>query len=110
MAGRTAAFAVSVAVQFAVLYWPRAAAAPSPLPVDKVVHVAIFAAVAWTGLRLGLAPAPLLGALLVHAGVSEIVQATLLVQRSGDPGDAVADAVGVAFGAVAARFPTRGVG
>ena len=63
--GRWLVLAVAVAVNLALLYWPRAPGRARRRPrLDKVVHVATFASVAWAGLRAGL-PArwwlPLLG-------------------------------------------------
>lgn len=92
-------FALAVAVQLAVLYWPRAVGTPGALPLDKVVHALVFGAVAWTGVRAGLRPGPLVIVLLAHAVLSEAVQDTLLPGRSGDPRDAAADAVGTLLGA-----------
>ena len=97
-------FWVCVAVQLAVLYAPRAVSPPAGLPLDKVVHATVFGAVLWAGVRAGLRAAPLAAVLLGHAVVSEVVQARLLPGRSGDPVDAVADALGV----LAAWWAVRG--
>lgn len=97
--------AALLAVHLAVLYAPRAGG-PELFPgIDKVVHVATFASVAWAGLRAGV-PArwwvPLVSA---HAVVSELAQHWLLPHRSGDPLDVLADLAGVALGVLAAtRF------
>ncbi len=101
-------FAAAVLVQLGVLYAPRAADPAPGLPLDKVVHVALFAAVAWTGLRAGVPRRPLVALLLAHAVVSEVVQGTLLPHRSGDVRDALADAVGVLVGVLVAAFDVRG--
>lgn len=105
---RWSLFATSIGVQLVVLYWPRAVGPTSDLPLDKVVHAAIFAAVAWTGARAGVPARPLVAALLAHAVLSEVAQAALLTQRSGDPVDALTDAAGALLGAAAAvrRPPT----
>ncbi len=107
--GWSLAFLLSLAVQLVVLYAPRAPSVSTGLPLDKVVHVAVFAAVAGTGLRAGLPARVLVTALLAHAVVSELIQAQWLAHRSGDVWDAVADAVGVGLGwaAVRTRAPRR---
>jgi VanZ family protein len=94
-AGRWIAFLVCVVVQTLVLYLPRVPAPSAPHGMDKLVHAAVFAAVAWTGLRAGVPTRPLMLALLANAVVSEVYQSTFLPHRSGDPLDAAADAVGV---------------
>ncbi len=95
-------------LQLAALYWPRAVGPPSGLPLDKVAHVLIFAAVMWTGLRAGLPAVPLAGVLLLHAVASELIQARLFTGRSGDVWDGVADAAGVLLAwALAHRIPDR---
>ncbi len=88
------AFGLAVAVQLVALYWPRT---PSEggLPIDKVVHAAIFGAVLWTGVRAGLPQWPLASVLVVHAAVSELIQHFFLAHRDGDWRDASADIAGV---------------
>jgi hypothetical protein len=95
---RKVAFGVAVVVQLLVLYWPRAVSAGGAPGADKVVHLVVFAAVAWTGRAAGLPRITLLCALVAHALVSEVLQAALLPARSGDPLDVVFDAVGIAVG------------
>jgi len=99
-----ALLAVTVAVQLAVLYWPRAAGEGLPYA-DKVVHAAVFGAVAWAGCRAGVPRRVLLPLLVAHALVSEVVQARLLAGRSGDPADVVADLVGTGLGLLLAHPP-----
>lgn len=89
-------FAVVVAIQLFVLYVPSAPGSAGVNGLDKVVHAVVFAVPAlvaavrrWWWVVLALA---------VHAPVSELVQATLLPHRDGNPWDAVADLVGVAVG------------
>jgi hypothetical protein len=93
--GRWIAFAACVVVQTLMLYMPRVPAPPAPHELDKVVHALVFAGVAWTGLRAGVPVRPLVLALLANAVASEVYQSLFLPQRSGDPLDATADAVGV---------------
>lgn len=93
------ALAAAVALQLAVLYWPTAPGVPSGLPLDKLVHAAVFGLVALTGVRAGLPVRGVVAVLLAHAVVSEVLQHLVLPYRSGDPLDALADAVGVLVGA-----------
>jgi hypothetical protein len=93
-----AAFAVALLVNLVALYYPRHVAQGGVPYVDKVVHVAVFAAVAWTGVRAGLPVRWLAGLLVLHAVSSELIQHFLLPARSGDPADAVADVLGVGLG------------
>jgi VanZ family protein len=96
------ALAAAVALQLVVLYAPRAPSTEQvPLVgpvVDKVVHLAVFALVAWTGRRAGVRVRVLAVLLLGHAVVSELLQHWVLPHRSGDPLDALADATGVLVG------------
>jgi len=102
------AFAATCAVNLVVLYSPSGDGA-QPFPeFDKVVHVLVFAAVMWTGARAGLPVRLLLPVLLLHAVVSEVVQATLLPHRDGDVFDALADTAGtVAAAVLVTAFPHR---
>jgi hypothetical protein len=93
----------AVVVQLVALYWPRQVGDGGVPGTDKVVHAALFAAVALTGRFAGVPVRWLVGLLVGHAVVSELVQALLLPVRSGDPWDVLADVVGVAVGLLAAR-------
>lgn len=103
--------AAAVVLQLVVLYAPRAPSTDQvPLVgpvVDKAVHLAVFALVAWAGrwarVRVGL----LAALLLAHAVVSELLQHWVLPHRSGDPLDALADAAGVLVGLLLAARPGR---
>lgn len=97
------AFAAAVAVQLVVLYAPSSGGAGGASGLDKVVHVGVFAAVALTGARAGFPTRRLAALLLAHAVLSELVQAAVLPQRSGDALDVVADSVGVLVGLGLAR-------
>jgi hypothetical protein len=90
----TVLFSSAVVVQLVVLYVPRAPSTGG-LPIDKVVHAAIFGAVLWTGVRAGVRCGPLAVVLAVHAVVSELIQDFLLANRDGDWTDSVADLTGV---------------
>ncbi|HZI98301.1 MAG TPA: hypothetical protein VFD41_12330 [Actinomycetales bacterium] len=100
-------FVAALVVQLVVLYWPRPVDAAAVPGLDKVVHVAIFAAAAMAGRRAGVPVRWLAAGLALHAVVSEVIQGTLLEGRSADPFDAVADLVGVAIGLAVARRLAR---
>jgi hypothetical protein len=102
--GRRVWFALlglSLLLQLVVLYAPSAPGGPEVNGLDKVVHAGVFGAVVLTALLAGLPRRWVLGVLVLHAPVSEVVQATLLPSRDGDVWDAVADltGVGLALGA-----------
>ena len=103
MTARRAALALAVAVNLVLLYWPRSPGAAGVPGVDKLVHLATFAALTWTGLRAGLGARWWLPVLGLHAVTSEVVQAMVLPRRSGDLLDVVADLVGVLVGVLLAR-------
>ncbi|WP_350278193.1 VanZ family protein [Kribbella sp. HUAS MG21] len=94
------AFLAAVLLQLYGVYAPREAGPHVGLPqVDKLAHCFLFAAVAFTGWKVGVPVWWLLGALVANAVVSELVQHWVLPQRDGDPFDALADLAGVALGA-----------
>jgi hypothetical protein len=99
--------AVTVVVQLVVLYAPRAPSAASLPGLDKLVHIAVFGAVAWAAVRCGVPIWVVTVVLLTHAVLSEVLQHTLLAHRSGDPLDAVADATGVLLGLALAALTAR---
>ncbi len=95
------AFAVAVLVSLAVLFSPAGQVPDAPPGVDKVVHAALFLALAVTGRWAGVR-AVVLGSLLVGYGaVSEVLQAVTPLERSGSVADLLADVVGVALGLTA---------
>lgn len=98
MRARRVVLALAVAVQFLVLYAPRAASNPDGLPVDKVVHAVVFGVVGWAAVRAGVPARWILGLLLAQAVVSELVQGFFMPHRSGDPWDVAADLVGSLIG------------
>ena len=94
------AFALALAANVAMLYLPVAVGPPSSLPfLDKLVHAASFALIAFTAL-MARVPLRVLVVLIVgEAFVSEVVQSTVIVlNRDGDWADVVADLVGGALG------------
>lgn len=100
VAGR-AVFGVVLLTSLVVLFAPTAGG-PQPFPyADKVVHLLLFAALAWSGQRAGVPVATLGVALVGYAVLSEVIQATLLPRRSGDWTDVAADLIGVAAGLLA---------
>jgi len=98
---------VAVLFQLGVLYAPSGAGS-APFPnFDKLVHCAVFALPVFFAVLARLPMTPVIAILAVHAPVSELIQGTLLPNRSGDPWDVVADLVGVTLGATAAHFALR---
>jgi hypothetical protein len=95
---RLALFTALLAASLVVLFTP-VSGAPSLLPgLDKVVHLALFGALAMSGRRAGLRPGALGAGLVAYAGVSEVLQGVLPLGRSADPIDALVDVVGIALG------------
>jgi hypothetical protein len=107
---RVAALAVAVVVNLVILFWPRAPGGADVPGLDKVVHIATFGALAWTGLRAALPARWWLPLLALHAATSEVIQGVLLPHRSGDVLDVLADLVGVLAGSLIARASWRGDG
>ncbi len=100
--------ASAVTIHVTVLYAPTAGVPGERIPfLDKLVHAAVFAAVAAAGPRAGLSRGALAVALIAHAGVSELVQHHLLPGRTGDPWDSVADLAGTLVGLAAVGSPGR---
>jgi hypothetical protein len=96
-----AGFVLACLVQLYGLYSPQQAGPDtSGIPYsDKAAHFAIFAAVAYLGVRVGIPVRWLLAALVLQAVGSEFIQHYLLPDRSGDPFDSLADLLGTATGA-----------
>ena len=91
-------FAVLLVAHLAALYWPRVDLQGPVTWSDKVMHVLLFLAPTVAGLLAGVRPAYLVGLLVLHAPVSELVQHYLLPHRTDDAWDAVADLGGVVLG------------
>lgn len=104
---RWAPFLVVLAISLPILFAPAPTVPAAATGVDKVVHVALFAALAGTALlpspsipaRLALVA----GALLGYAAVSEIVQALPAIGRTTSLTDWLADAAGVLLGLFVVR-------
>ncbi|MGC0420771.1 hypothetical protein [Embleya sp. AB8] len=104
------AFAGAVLVNLLLLFNPGSPGDPAPFVPhrDKIVHFLSFAAIAWTGRRVGIGSVVLAAALAAHAVESELVQHFVVPQRSGDPWDAIADVCGAGGGLLLARrLPRR---
>jgi len=101
------AFAAAVAVNLLLLYWPRGVGGGGVPHMDKAVHLLVFAAVAWTGLRAQVPARWLLPLLALHAVTSELVQDRLLPDRSGDWADVLADLLGILAGTLLASASWR---
>jgi VanZ family protein len=96
-AGRVA-FAAVVLLSLVVLFSPGSDV-PSGIPIsDKVIHFSLFAALAVTGRLAAIPPLPLALGLVAYAGVSEVLQTVLPINRDGDVRDALADSLGVLAG------------
>ena len=95
------ALAVALAVQLVALYAPYAAGGLEVNGLDKVVHATIFAAPALAALMVGVRARWILGLLVAHALLSELIQHWGLPHREGDVFDVVADVAGVLFGGLA---------
>lgn len=102
--GRAGLAALALGVQFAVLYAPRAPAFDSGgIPVDKLVHIAVFALPTIALIGAGAPRGWVIGLMAAHAPLSEVVQGALLADRSAEGADVLADLAGVALGAFVSR-------
>lgn len=101
--------AAAVLLNLLVLFAPRApSVSTGGLPVDKVVHLLVFAWPTVALIRLGLPRRWVVLGMAAWAPLSELVQWRLLDQRSGNPLDVVADLLGVSVGIWLARSPRGG--
>lgn len=96
-------FAAVLLASAVVLFTPSPPGPPLLPYADTAVHGVLFAALAWSGRRGGVAELPMGAALVAYAGASEIVQANLLADRSGSWLDVAADLFGATVGLLAAR-------
>ncbi|HVF19971.1 MAG TPA: VanZ family protein [Mycobacteriales bacterium] len=99
----TVAFTASALLSVVTLFLPEAPGAEVSVPgLDKVVHALLFALLAVTA-RWRFGPRRVVPvALLLYAGGSELAQAVLLPNRSGDLLDVAADLTGVVLGLLGA--------
>jgi VanZ family protein len=93
------AFAVAVLVSLAVLFAPASGVPSAPPGADKLVHAALFAALALSGRWAGVPGSTLVFLLVAYGAGSEVVQAVTPLARSGSVADWLADVVGVLVGA-----------
>jgi hypothetical protein len=92
------AFAVVVLVSFAVLFAPAGDVPSAPPGVDKLVHAALFAALALAGRWAGIGRSALAGLLVSYAAVSELVQGLTPLERTASVADWLADVAGLLLG------------
>ena len=104
------AFAVAVLISFAILFAPGSDVPTAPPGVDKLVHGALFLALALTGLWAGIGRTVLGPALIGYAAISEIVQGVTPLQRSASVADWFADVVGVLLGVAVWAWARRRTG
>ncbi|MBE9374191.1 VanZ family protein [Saccharopolyspora sp. HNM0983] len=100
---RALPFAAALLLSVIVLFTPASGVPSAPPGTDKVIHIALFAALALTGRAAGIRTRVLLPALAGYAIASELLQGRLPIGRSADAWDAAADLVGVAAGFAAHR-------
>jgi len=92
----------------AVVLFVPSPPSPPPFPyADTAIHLVLFAALALSGRRAGVAELAMAVALAAYAGASEVVQAAVLPGRSGSWADVSADLVGAALGLLVARIHHR---
>lgn len=91
------------------LYWPSQPSPSLGVPqADKIGHVLMFGAVAFTAVRAFGRARLVVAVLAVHALVSEGVQHVVLPDRAGDLFDVAADLIGtVVFAWLAWCLPRR---
>ncbi len=91
-----------------MLLTPGGTVPSGPPHTDKVTHAAMFAVLAYCSRYARLSPIVTVAWLVVYGIVTEILQATVAVRRSGSFWDWCADLVGVAIGlAIAACIDRR---
>ncbi|WP_104526103.1 VanZ family protein [Blastococcus atacamensis] len=105
-----AVFGVAVLVSLVVLFLPAPGVPTAPPGTDKVVHVLLFAALAFTGRWAGVARLPLLLGLVGYAAVSEVIQGVTPLARSASAIDGLADVAGAILGLLAWAATTRRTG
>ncbi|MFC9789958.1 VanZ family protein [Rhodococcus sp. NPDC127528] len=92
---------VVFAVTLVLLFSPGSAVPGGPPNSDKVTHPLMFAALAFSARYARVAPRTAAAVAVAYAGLSEVLQAVLPIQRSGSVWDWAADVAGVVVGLVA---------
>lgn len=100
-------FGLALVLNLVFMYAPRVPGPPGGMRLDLLGHAATFAALTFTGLLARVPARWLLGGVAANAVVSEVVQQLWLPDRTGDPTDLAADAVGIALGYLTWRVLTR---
>lgn len=90
--------AVTVVVITMMLMSPGGAVPSGPPHTDKVTHALMFAVLAYCSRYARFSPVVTLVWLAVYGVITEILQATVAVRRSGSVWDWCADLVGVLVG------------
>jgi VanZ family protein len=93
-----AAFTVAILVSLVVLLTPGSGVPTAPAGVDKLVHAALFAALAVSGRWAGCGAARLAGVLALYAAGSELLQGLTPLARSASLADWLADGAGILLG------------
>lgn len=91
-------FVVVAAASMVILFTPESGVPTAPPGTDKVVHLALFAALTVTGRVAGIGPVALAVGLCGYAGASELLQSLLPIGRNGGVLDAAVDVAGIACG------------
>lgn len=100
---RLAPFAVVVVITLVMLFSPGSTVPSGPPNSDKVTHLLMFVALAYSARFAGFGVAAVLVWAGLYGAVSEVLQGLLPIQRSASVWDWLADIVGVAVGLLAFR-------
>lgn len=99
--------AIATVIVLVMLFSPGSTVPSGPENSDKLTHALMFTALALTSRYARIGAAWTAGWLLAFAAISEVLQGSLPIQRSGSVWDAAADAVGIVIGLVLARVLAR---
>lgn len=100
-------FGATVVLSLFAFFLPGPSLPEGPPVSDKLEHAGIFLALVLTGRFAGYAARPLAYGLAAYAVASELLQAVLPIHRTGDLGDLLADAAGIALGLYLAHLGGR---
>ena len=90
-------FALLLGISLAMFLTPGDGV-PQGGPDDKLTHLLIFVSLAVSGRWAGVPPVPLGLTLAAYAGLTEVLQAVLPIDRNGDVRDLLADLTGIMLG------------